>query len=90
MKNILFFIAIVLLVSCSSQRYCQPSKRSKDWAVLKEGTISKEHERSTLVSIKKTMLGEKHLFVTDQGDTIYKTYQQRLCVGECYYVLKNI
>lgn len=30
---LLLLLAAVLLASCAQQRYCQPSKRSKDYAV---------------------------------------------------------
>lgn len=96
MKNILFFIAIVFLASCS-QYTCptnnggkQVRDKTKNMTVyLKEGTISKDHDKTTLIKISRTQFGFKHLFISDQGDTIYKTYQQRLCVGQCYWLLKG-
>lgn len=33
MKYLLIVLSASFLVSCGTQRYCQPSKKSKDWAV---------------------------------------------------------
>lgn len=36
MKYILFLCLTVLLSSCAQQRYCQPSKRSRDYAKIQK------------------------------------------------------
>lgn len=91
MKYILFILSITLLTSCASQRYCQPSRKSKDWAVLKPGTITDSlYVKTTLISATRTMKGVKNTFIAENGDTIIRYENKALKVGECYLVLKNI
>lgn len=89
-----FFVSVLLIMiaiimnSCTTYR-CYPSKRSKDYAVLKEGgTIAQanDYRRTTLISIRRTMKGYKHLFVTDESDSIYLYLYPKLEVGECYLI----
>lgn len=92
MKFLIISAIALFLVSCSQQRYCQPSKRSKDWAVLQPGTITDSiYVRTTLLSAHRSMKGGfKHLFITDNNDTIVRHENENLKVGECYFVLKSI
>lgn len=93
MKPILIILALTtILYSCGSQRSCYPSKRSKDYAVIKtDGNIIKsDYRKTSLVSVSKTMKGNKHVFVTDTSDTLIVFLDYRYCVGECYWVLKSL
>lgn len=92
MKNIFFISLIALSLNqngCDKGK-CQPSRGSKDWAevTLKDGNISTNENlrRATLISVTRTMKGQKHLFIADTGDSIVRFYNTRLCIGECYYL----
>lgn len=76
---ILLTVSIVILSSCAPRRYCTPSKGSKDYA-------KGEHVKTTLVAVHRTMLGNKHFFVTLNGDTITRFYNYRFKVGCCYQI----
>lgn len=92
MKTALLVLTIsIVLFSCAPQGRCYPSKRSKDYAEtqIKEGIITKNHEKTILVSVNRTMKGFKHLFVTERNDTIARYFNCPLSVGDCYYVLKD-
>lgn len=85
----ILLILSVALYSCSSPYRCQPSKKSRDYAILKEGSISADYVKTTLVTVQRTMKGNQHLFVTESNDTIKLYLNWRGCAGECYWLHKN-
>lgn len=89
MKLIIILALTTILYSCGSQRNCYPSKRSKDYAI-KQGIMTNNCWKTTLISVKPTMKGFKHLFVTEQNDTIIRFDYCPLTVGECYYLVKGV
>jgi len=91
MKLLTLLLSVAILTSCGNQYRCYPSKKSRDYAEteIKEGVITKNHEKAILVSVNRTMKGYRHLFVDGQKDTIVKFFNCPLKVGECYYILKN-
>jgi len=95
MKKTILILSVIgfMFTSCSSQRYCQPSKRSRDYAdlYLKDGgTIDSLYTRCILVRVNPTTWGYKHLFVTDKGDSLHRYYQKRLILNECYKVFNQM
>ncbi len=104
MKNLLIISAIAASTfsqqsgcsksGCVTERDVQRHDRKQFRAsvVLKEGgTIAQanEYRRTTLVSVRRTMRGYKHLFVTDESDTVYLYLHPKLETGECY-LIKNL
>jgi len=91
MKLLTLLLSVAILTSCGNQYRCYPSKKSRDYAEteIKEGVITKNHEKAILVSVNRTMKGYRHLFVTERKDTIARFFNCPLSVGDCYYVLKN-
>jgi len=91
MKLLTLLLSVAILTSCGNQYRCYPSKKSRDYAEteIKEGVITKNHEKAILVSVNRTMKGYRHLFVTERKDTIARFFNCPLNVGDCYYVLKN-
>lgn len=82
MKYIL--ILTIILSSCSTvKRY------SYEAVNLQEGEISKYHVKCQLVSIRPTMKGIKHTFVTEKNDTLHRFFDKSLEVNHCYYVWKT-
>ena len=75
--KLLILAVVLLLSSCATQkRYAY------------EGVNSTKGTRATLIKIERTQFGLKHHFVTDDGRTVFETYQTRLELNKCY-ILKN-
>lgn len=98
MKYIILLITVSLLVSCS--QYTCPTnnggkeprdktKRMTAEVILKEGSISKDHVKTMLISVHRTMMGFKHSFLTDTKDTIVINLNYRFEINKCYWVHKN-
>lgn len=78
-------IGLVLLTSCGTQYRCYPSKGSKDYAILLGDKAPDNWRKTTLVSVTKTMKGNKHLFIAENGDSVIRYYNSNLKQG-CYYL----
>lgn len=101
---LIIIIVVVVLNSCAvcphpggpvNEKRVQrhDSRHFRASVVLKPGseiTALYKYERSVLVSIRRTQFGFKHLFISDAGDSIYKTFQIRFDIDSCYMVMKNI
>ena len=84
---ILMVLLALVLFSCAPTRYCKPPKGSKDYAVLREGTImDSAHVVATLVSVKYGMMGYKHTFVTENKDTIIRFFNCQFEPKKLYLV----
>lgn len=89
MKYLIILALTTILYSCGSQQKCYPSKRSRDYAVIKtDGNLIKHSWKATLISMKKTFKGYKLVFISGE-DTIVRFSPCPEKVGECYYVLKS-
>ena len=88
--KILFLICMLIMaaiITCNAQSKSDTPRQLQEGIYLKDGgEISKDHIRCTLVKIQRTMQGNKHLFIADTGDTLYRTYQIWLKVNRCYYI----
>jgi hypothetical protein len=89
MVFVLLIIAM-LLFSCTTSR-CGNWKdvQRHDRKPFRASINSDLYERSVLVSVRRTQTGFKHLFISDNGDTIVKTLRVRLCKDSCYLVPKE-
>jgi len=81
----LAIITALFLVSCSTSKI---QRNYEEGVYLKKGEIEKTKLQCTLVKVTKNMIGYKHLFVTNAGDTIYQTYELALKINRCYYIPK--
>lgn len=77
MKLLAIIILSGLLYSCAVRKSPETT------------TITDNHVRCTVVKITKNGKGYKHLFLSDYNDTLIRTYQKRLSVGGCYFLIKN-
>jgi hypothetical protein len=50
------------------------------------GQIAKDYSRCTLVSVSRNMKGFKHLFVSDNNDSLYRYYHRPFAIDSCYFV----
>jgi len=68
MKNLLFvFVASLLLASCAQQRYCTPSKKSADYAVVTRLL----HDQDGLVYVRARLYRQEyHIFYKCIPDSI--------------------
>lgn len=85
MKKLATIILPAILLSCSTSKI---NRNYEDGVYLNKGEIEKTKVQCVLVKVTKNMMGYKHLFVTNAGDTIYQTYQLALKKDSCYYVPK--
>lgn len=86
----LLIITTITLLSCSNsmaQSKSTTPRQLQEGVYLKEGGgIAKDYTRCQLVGVKRNLQGFKHLFVADNGDSLYRTFQRRLIVDSCYQV----
>ena len=76
MKKLYDIVLLSILLTGSSALlyYCTPNRHNINPV------------RTTLLSVNRTMKGYKHIFITDNGDSLVRYYNDKLLAGECYYI----
>lgn len=76
-------ILLAFLSSCSVNRYNQEAVN------MKPSTLAKYYTQCTLADIRVTPRGYKHIFVSNNSDTLLRYYNVQLKKNACYYVWKT-